>query len=152
MSQFEIREVPRQDTAVIHAQCPPDAIQPTMQSIFGRLFGAVGRAGGIPSGTVFTRYLAWSDEGIEFETGVALSRPIVGDVEVEPGELGGCTAAVGMHIGPYESIHETYTAMQDWISHQGHTPAGTMWEVYLSDPRSEPDPAAWRTEIFWPVE
>jgi AraC family transcriptional regulator len=31
------------------------------------------------------------------------------------------------------------------------TPSDEMWEVYLSDPQTEPDPATWRTQIFWPV-
>lgn len=29
-------------------------------------------------------------------------------------------------------------------------PAGDLWEVYFSDPASEPDPATWRTEIVQP--
>jgi effector-binding domain-containing protein len=34
---------------------------------------------------------------------------------------------------------------------QGRRPASTMWEVYLTDPEEEPDPARWRTEVYWPV-
>jgi effector-binding domain-containing protein len=48
-------------------------------------------------------------------------------------------------------MHKTYAEMHSWMARQGLTPAGHMWEVYLSDPSTEPDPSTWRTQIFWPV-
>jgi AraC family transcriptional regulator len=30
-------------------------------------------------------------------------------------------------------------------------PAREMWEYYLSDPGTEPDPARWKTLVVWPV-
>jgi AraC family transcriptional regulator len=38
-----------------------------------------------------------------------------------------------------------------WMQAEGLEPADTMWEVYLSDPSRQPDPATWRTEVWWPV-
>ncbi len=46
----------------------------------------------------------------------------------------------GLHIGPYDKLVETYTAMQTWIREQGLSPASKMWETYLSDPAVEKDP------------
>jgi effector-binding domain-containing protein len=48
-------------------------------------------------------------------------------------------------------MEKTYAELQEWMAEQGLRPATLMWECYLSDPRAEPDPAAWRTEIFWPL-
>lgn len=28
---------------------------------------------------------------------------------------------------------------------------GPPWEAYITDPAEHPDPANWRTEIYWPV-
>jgi effector-binding domain-containing protein len=56
-----------------------------------------------------------------------------------------------MHVGPYDTLHETYSAMQAWIVSQERRPSSFMWEVYLTDPEQEPDPARWQTEIYWPV-
>jgi hypothetical protein len=33
----------------------------------------------------------------------------------------------------------------------GLTRGPVMWESYLSDPQSQPDPADWRTRICWLV-
>jgi len=30
--------------------------------------------------------------------------------------------------------------------------AGAPWESYVTDPADYPDPADWKTEIFWPVK
>lgn len=151
MSQFEIRHVPHQDTAVIHLRCRPDDISTSMGEAFGRVFAAVGQAGASPTGPVFTRYFEFGPESVDFESGVAVAAPFPGVGDVQPGELGGGEAAVGLHIGPYDSLHLTYSQMQTWIVSQGRRPASVMWEVYLTDPEEEPDPARWRTEVYWPV-
>jgi effector-binding domain-containing protein len=43
-----------------------------------------------------------------------------------------------------------YEAPASWVSSHGGEPAGGLWQVYFSDPASEPDPATWRTEIVQP--
>lgn len=55
------------------------------------------------------------------------------------------------HVGPYDTLAETYAALMGWIGEQGRTVAGPMWEVYWTDPGTEPDPARWRTEVIIPV-
>ena len=37
------------------------------------------------------------------------------------------------------------------MASQGLEGAGAPWEVYVTDPATEPDQAKWRTEIFFPV-
>ena len=151
MSGFEIRAVSRQHTAVVRRRCAPDGISTAMGEGFGAVFAAVGKAGATPAGPVFSRYFSFGPEAVEFECGVVLTAPFVGDGEVQAGELGGGEAAVGMHVGPYDTLHETYSAMQAWMAEQGKRPASSMWEVYLSDPEQEPDPTKWLTEVYWPV-
>ena len=33
---------------------------------------------------------------------------------------------------------------------EGLTPGDIMWEYYLSDPETEPDPEKWQTRVIWP--
>jgi effector-binding domain-containing protein len=56
-----------------------------------------------------------------------------------------------VHVGPYETMEQTYVELQHWMSEHDLRPAVGMWECYLSDPRIEPDPATWRTRIIWPI-
>jgi effector-binding domain-containing protein len=56
-----------------------------------------------------------------------------------------------MHVGPYDTIQQTYGELQRYVADAGLTPGDVMWECYLSDPQSQPDPATWRTTICCPV-
>ena len=151
MSAYEIRQVPRQDTAVVHRHCDVNEISTVMGEAFARVFETVTRAGGVPAGTVFSRYFDFADEMVDFEAGIAVTAPFNGEGDVKASELGGCEAAVTIHVGPYDSLSRTYADLQAWIEAQGRKPGAPMWEVYLTDPDQEPDRSKWRTEVYWPV-
>ncbi len=67
------------------------------------------------------------------------------------GSLPAGRAFEAMHVGPYETLPETYGAIMAKMQAEGLTPGDAMWEYYLSDPAAEPDPAVWKTLIIWPV-
>jgi effector-binding domain-containing protein len=67
-------------------------------------------------------------------------------------ELPGGTVAVATHVGPYETIDQTYSLLLREIDARGFARRGPMWESYLTDPQREPDPARWQTEVHVPVE
>jgi effector-binding domain-containing protein len=56
-----------------------------------------------------------------------------------------------VHVGPYEAMTETYQALVGWSEAEGLRLGEDMWEIYLSDPSTEPDPATWRTQVLWRV-
>jgi effector-binding domain-containing protein len=152
MSDYQIREVPRQETAVLSLHCNVNDISSVMGEAFAKVFEAVTRSGSVPAGPVFSRYFAFSEETVDFEAGIAVTEPFTGDGDVKASTIGDCEAAVTMHTGPYDSLSKTYEALQAWIGAQGRKPGATMWEVYLTDPEQEPDPSKWQTEVYWPVE
>ncbi len=78
MPGFEIRSVPRQDTAVIHLRCRPDAISATMGEAFGKVFAAIGQTGATPAGPVFSRYFEFGAEAVDFECGATVAAPFSG--------------------------------------------------------------------------
>ena len=151
MAQFEIRTIPLQHTAVVHVRTTPKDISQAMGEAFPKAFAAVANAGVQPAGPPFTKYTFYSESSVECETGVPVAGPFAGIDDVVPGELGGCKAAVTMHVGPYDTIGATYGALQGWMADQGHKPSAIMWEHYLSDPAAEPDSSKWQTEVIWPV-
>lgn len=65
--------------------------------------------------------------------------------------LGDCFAATAVHVGPYETLHETHAAIDQWIAEEGYSAAGAPWEHYLTDPAEVPDPTNWRTDVIWPL-
>jgi AraC family transcriptional regulator len=117
----------------------------------GKTFPYAQRIGAAIAGHPFTRYLSTGPGLYSIEVGVPLAAPALGEGDVEAGFLPTGPAAVAVHAGPYDQLSETYAALERWIEANGLRTAGPPWERYLTDPGEHPDPADWRTEIFWPI-
>lgn len=151
MSGFEFRSTPLQHTAVVTVTTPLHRIGETMGEAFGTVFAALAKAGVKPAGPPMCKYLASSEDSVTYEAGVPVAEPFASEGKVTASQIGGRTAAVGLHVGPYDTLVETYSKLQSWLERQGRKPSTVMWESYLDDP-DETEPSQLRTEIFWPAE
>jgi effector-binding domain-containing protein len=70
---------------------------------------------------------------------------------MEAGFLPAGPVALGIHAGAYEQLKDTNAAIERWIETQGYQVGGPHWEWYVTDPGQHPDPADWRTEVYWPL-
>lgn len=59
---------------------------------------------------------------------------------------------LGIHLGSYSSVEETYKKMFKYIEEKGWTNLGYATEIYLTDPAVEKDPKKWETEIRIAIE
>jgi effector-binding domain-containing protein len=59
--------------------------------------------------------------------------------------------AVTTDVGEHDDIDVSYGELGSWVVANALAVAGPIRETYLAGPRDTPDPAAWRTEIGWPV-
>lgn len=75
--------------------------------------------------------------------------PTVG--RVHPVHLPPTELAIAVHHGPHDDIGVTYGRLGAWVVDHALAVDGPVHETYLVGPRDNPDPAAWRTEIGWPV-
>lgn len=76
--------------------------------------------------------------------GVEVTRTFAANGEVHATETPGGEAAVAIHRGSYDTMHETYDAVAGWMAANGREPAGHSWEIY-GDPT--PDAADTETTI-----
>jgi effector-binding domain-containing protein len=148
---FELVAHAAQPTAVIPTETTSDAVGPALGQAFAEVLATLGRAGVAPVGPPFARYFEYSPARVTLEAGFPVAAPVSRDGRVMPGELPAGRIAQAMHAGGYDTVAETYGRLESWIRERGHTPAGPPWEVYLTDPTSEPDPSRWLTQILWPV-
>ena len=56
------------------------------------------------------------------------------------------------HVGPYKGLSQTYTTLLREIGERGMTVSGPAFERYLVGPFHESDPAAWRTQVCFPID
>jgi effector-binding domain-containing protein len=150
-TSFELITIEPQHAAVVRAEVP----LAELPGVFERAFHAVpeaARAQGLAvTGPPFGFYPRMPGETVEVAAGFPVSGPVAPTGEVTALELPGGRAVYGVHVGPFETLEQSYRALIDWAAAQGVELADRMWESYLTDPEAEPDPARWQTAITWPL-
>lgn len=146
-----LADAPRVRTAVIHEVVPMADIAAFFDDAFTELPAVLGEQGIAPTGAAFARYAGPPGETADIEVGF----PTDGDVEpsgrVRPGTLPAGRVATVVHAGGFDQLGEAWGRLQAWIVEQGLTPGPDLWEVYVTEPNPEMDPADLRTELFWTV-
>jgi len=145
----EIRDVPEVPTICSRAACGPGEIGVTLTRLLPSLGGAIRRLGARPIGPPYCRYLRMDADGFELEGGIALAEAVSPEPPFAAATLGG-RCAFFVHVGPYDTLHQTYAELGRWIEENGYASAGPAWDLYVDDP-GEVAPEALRTEIYWPI-
>jgi AraC family transcriptional regulator len=136
---------------LIRRSIPRPQLQPMLSECFGKLYAHGGKAGLPIAGWPIARYLSVGRGLWTVEAAMPLATPAAGDGEMESGSLPAGPVALGIHGGLYEQLPETYAAIEKWMQANGARPGGAPWESYVTDPAQHPDPADWRTEVYWPI-
>ncbi len=93
-------------------------------------------------------------ETCEDEYEIVICMPVApgatGGEDVALEEISGGRVATTMHVGPYPGVGQAYTALKQWMTDNGRSPAGAPREVYLNEPGATPD-AELLTEVDWPI-
>lgn len=138
------------------AQLHEDGLGEFFASAYLQLFALVAELGATPAGPPGARYPGdtWEPDAVRVEAFVPLLAPLPdGPLPsgVARGELAAGRLAVTLHSGSFATMDRSYAALGGWIAANGRTPAGVLQELYLVAADASDDPAAWRTEIGWPV-
>lgn len=149
---IEIHERTAQPTAGVRDRVPVAGLEDFFARAFEETMALLRASGQAPTGAPFGKYYSEPGETIDVEAGFPVDAPITAAGRVVPGVLPGGTVVETVHVGPYDTMHRTYRELQRFLVASGLTPGRVVWESYLSDPAVEPDAAAWRTRISWPVE
>ena len=126
-----------------------------LPAVAARLAELSASGGGAPYG----RYHAFGPERVDVEIGIPVAGPVAGlrplD-ESEPGEIGaselpGGAAAVTLHLGPYDTLRQSYERLEAWSGEQGRALGDGPWESYVDDPGEVSDVSRLWTELYWPL-
>ena len=153
MEAPERKSVGPQTVAAIEHTGPHDEIG----SVYHRLYAWADREGVETTGQPFTVFLG-SPRGIDwgagrFEVCVPVAEGTGGSGEVVVKRLP-ATEVLAVEVqGPYGDIPAHYAEFLAWIDVEGASIAGPPREVYLVHPGPDGsgDPAAFRTELQFPV-
>ena len=111
-----------------------------------------------PAGPPFLKYnVIDMMRQLEIDNGVPVAAPVEGDGDVVAGVLPGGRYATVTHVGHPSELADATKALLDWAAAQNLTwdmsPSadGDRWgsrlEIYMTDPREEPDMSKWVTQL-----
>jgi len=149
---IERREIAAQNILFVRLRAGRHEISNAIGEGLGKAFPYSQRLGLAIAGRPFTRYLSTGPGLFSIEVGMPVATAPQGEGVVEAGTLPAGPVAVATHAGPYDELSETYAALERWIESNGYRIGGAPWESYITDPADHPDPADWRTEVYWPLE
>ncbi|MGY1640568.1 GyrI-like domain-containing protein [Geodermatophilus sp. SYSU D00703] len=144
----ELRAVPATTVAAVEDDVDRDHVLDWYAGAMAELDAMVRERTGAPGGLY---------DNALFETGrghLLVYRPSADPPRsgrVHPVTLPAVELAVTTHSGGHDDIDVTYGELGAWVVRNALVVAGPVRERYLVGPRDTADPAAWRTEVGWPV-
>lgn len=148
---IDVRDTAPQHVLYATRRVPREQIANAIGEALGLVFPYGQRAGAAFAGQPYTRYFGMGPGLLTLEVGMPVATAIPGEGEVTAGTLPAGPTLVAVHGGSYDTLADTYVAMERWMQEHGKSPGGAPWEVYVTDPAEHPDPADWRTEVYWPI-
>ena len=147
-----IQELAAQPVLVVRRRVKQSDIAATLAEQLGRIFVYAQGAGAALAGQPYTRYIEWGPGLLTIEIGLPIAAHVPGEGDIRADTLPAGPAAHTTHSGGYENLSEAHAAVQVWIEEKGLTQGAPPWEVYVTDPAEYPDPADWKTDLFWPLK
>ena len=145
------REPARRVTAVV-GHVGLDGVLDWYSAAMAEIEAAVDAAGARPTGPPGGHYdNALFTDGAGHATVFVPTDRDVRAGRVHPVDLPARELALTVHPGPHDDIDVTYGALGAHLAEHALLVDGPVHETYLVGPRDTADPAAWRTEIGWPV-
>lgn len=152
MPQYDVQEVTTEKQMVLVAPKKRMKVEET-QEYFGKHFPELygfALQSNVKPGSAAAMYYYW--DGKETEAEALLP------VDKEPKNLGGYTfrtmeptqALLVDYHGAYEGLGGPHNAIEAYSKEKNLT-LGYPWEVYVTDPSTEPDTSKWLTKVYYPI-
>jgi effector-binding domain-containing protein len=151
LSPLTIVQTGARPAAVIRFTIPREKIREVMGPAIGEVIATAQAQGIGPAGPVFSHHFRMSPDIFDFEVGVLVSAPVTPTGRVVASELPAAKVVRTIYTGPYEGLGDAWGEFIDQLEAAGHKPAPNLWECYLTDPASTPDPADTQTELSRPI-
>lgn len=137
---------------ILYDKIKPAELGSTMSEAYNLLYGYIPESGLQITGGPFALYRSFSKDAVTYEAGVPVSGPMKAMGRIKTGKLDPCKTVVGYYYGSYEKMEPAYEKIQKWAADKGIAFKEYMWEIYMTDPKAEPDTSKWLTEIYFPVK
>ena len=149
-----IKEYNSQPMYAIRDSTNTDSIGGKMEEVYGELLAFLKESGDSIAGPPIAIWFEWNEEEKKcvFEAAIPVTSlgKVSGRVFID--SIPTCTVVTATHFGAYSESANIHEAIDEYLIANNHTPIGSPWEVYVTDPSTEPDTSKWQTEIYYPIK
>ncbi len=142
------------DTVVVKfTDFPMKDMPAAFDSTFGTVFPVLGEQGITAIGPAFALYHRMPTDTATFEVGIPVDQPLANPfttdtgVVIEPSRLPAGDVARVSYFGPYNALPEGWGTFMYALSTAGKEPDLPFWELYVTEPSPDIDPATLRTDL-----
>lgn len=152
---YTIERFERQPTLGMRTRTPVERIAAFYDRAYPLVLECIRAHGLEPAGPPFALMRNADPTDLDVEVGWPVAHALAGageavDGEIVGGEIPPSRVATFVHVGSYADLPDVYRKLQQWMSSEGLHGTGTMYEMYLDDPRETPV-AERRTKIAFPL-
>ncbi len=142
-----------QPTLSIKDSAMVNEIGPKMGEMYGKLMKFMSEKNIKMAGPPFTIHYSWDyTRPFVMEAGIPVQEPADGEGEIIASEIAAGDVICAPYYGPYEGIGTLYEKLQQYMAAKHIQCIGYPWEVYLTDPQTEPDTSKWLTKIYYRIK
>ncbi len=138
-------------TAVIHLIIPRAEISYVMGPAITEIMSSIAAQGATITGPCFSYHQKRPTNIFDFEVGFPISQPITAAGHVNMSKFPAVKVVRTIYQGGYEGLGAAWGEFCQWLEAEGLNVQESLWECYLTDPESNPDPDTWRTELNRPL-
>ncbi|MFO8128545.1 MAG: SRPBCC family protein [Bacteroidales bacterium] len=103
-------------------------------------------------GYPYAIYYTWNGNTTLMEAGIPVEKELPDRYMIKGTMAPAGKVVKATHIGAYEDKTMTHEAISQYIAMNNLEVAGSPWEIYITDPSTEPDSTNWETLIMYPIK
>ncbi|MDD5695623.1 MAG: SRPBCC family protein [Bacteroidales bacterium] len=150
---LEFLTIGAQPTISIKDSATLDMVGPKMGERYGKLMKFMTEKNIQMAGAPFTIHYSWDyNRPFIFEAGVPVQSPAKGEGEIMATEIAAGDVICAPYYGPYTGLGSLHEKLQLYLAAKHIQCVGYPWEVYITDPQSEPDTSKWLTMIYFRIK
>ncbi len=138
---------PAMRVAAVHLDIARTEMPRHFGGALAEIRAALAAQGIAAAGPIVTYHRSVTPDRFDVEVAVPTLTAVAAEGRVGPRDWPAATVAGTIYTGSLDGLHGAWGHFNAWLAAHNHATTGGVFETYLTDPKAEPDPAAYRTRL-----
>lgn len=130
----------------------PEDIGMAMSEAYGKVMSYLSSNDVEASGPPISINISYDEQKAEMICAIPVDDLIEVEGDLESGQTYQGLALKTVYMGNYDDIGNAHQDINAYISYYNYERNGQPWEVYITDPMTEPDTSKWETQLYYPIK